>query len=289
MTSAIQRAIGFVHREGRVLERRILEAALEGGAAEPVGDALRGYQNSDGGFGWGLEPDKRAPSSQPLDVEIAWQSLDWAGIAPRELIEPACDYLASIGSGVSCVTERVREHPHAPHWSDASPEPSLNPTASLAGYLWKWSIDHPWRAAATDFCWSVLIDGPPDDAHSAVCVLRFLEHVPDRDRARAVIDALHPKLPTLNWLHYDPAAEGYGVSPLQLVPSPDSPWSDLFPLEVLESHLDRLESTQVDDGGWELTWPTIGPGAISEWRGRRTLENLLVLRACGRWPSGSER
>lgn len=277
-----QRAIDFVHREGRLLERRILEAAVEGRPPEPVGHVVRGYQNLDGGFGHGLEPDKRVPDSQPLDVEVAWQSLDWVGLAPGELIEPACDYLATIGSGVSCVTRSVRDHPHAPHWSDASHEPSLNPTASLAGYLWKWSIDHPWRAAATDYCWSALRDGPPDDAHSAVCVLRFLEHVPDRDRAAGVIDALRPELPTLNWLHYHAGADGYGVSPLHLVPDPRSPWNDLFPTDVLEGHLELLEKTQADDGGWELTWPTIGPAATSEWRGRRTLENLLVLRAYGR-------
>jgi hypothetical protein len=282
-----QRAIDFVHREGRVLERRILEAAVHGRPPEPVAHALRGYQNLDGGFGHGLEPDKRAPDSQPLDVAMAWQSLDWVGIAPAELVEPACEYLASVGSGVSCVTRSVREHPHAPHWSDASYQPSLNPTASLAGYLWKWSIDHPWRAAATDFCWSALSDGLPDDAHSAICVLRFLEHVPDRERAAAAIDALLPKLPTLTWLQYYAGADGYGVSPLQLVPDPRSPWRGLFPADVLEDHLEFLEKTQADDGGWELSWPTIGPAATSEWRGRRTLENLLVLRAYGRWPSGS--
>lgn len=281
-TEDIQRAVDFVHREGRVLERRILEAVVEGRPPESVGQVLRGYQNRDGGFGYGLEPDKRAPDSQPLDVEVAWQSLDWVGIAPTELVVPACDYLASLGAGVSCVTRRAREHPHAPHWSDAPQEPSLNPTASLAGYLWKWSIDHPWRAAATEFCWSALSGGPPDDAHSAICVLRFLEHVPDRDRAEAAVVALRSRLPSLALLHHDADAEGYGVSPLQLVPDPRSPWRDLFADRVVEDHLDHLEKTQAEDGGWELTWPTIGPAAISEWRGRRTLENLIVLRAHGR-------
>lgn len=280
----IERAVEFVHREGRVLERRILEAAFEGRPAEPVGEALRGYQNRDGGFGYGLEPDKRVPESQPLDVEIAWQSLDWAGVAPAHLVEPACDYLASIGSGVSCVTAGARAYAHAPHWSDASSEASLVPTAGLAGYLWKWSVDHPWRAAATEFCWSALDGGAAVEAHTAIGVLRLLEHVPERDRARAVADALRPQLPTMEWLHYHPRAEGYGVSPLQLVPDADSPWRDLFPADVLDAHLDALEETQLPDGGWDITWPTVGPAATSEWRGRLTLHNLLVLRAYGRLP-----
>ena len=285
-TKDLQHAVDFVHREGRVLERRILEAAFDGRPPEPVGDALCGYRNPDGGFGYGLEPDKRVPESQPLDVEVAWQSLDWAGIAPAGLVRPACDHLASLGGGlgggVGCVTAGVREHPHAPHWSDASSEASLNPTAGLAGYLWKWGIDHPWRAAATSFCWAALEEAPPSDAHSAIGVLRFLEHIPDLDRANAVVDALRPALPTLDWLHHRPDAPGYGVSPLQLVPDPGGRWPDLFPSEVLDGHLDHLEQTQEDDGGWEISWPTIGPAARSEWRGRRTLEHLLVLRAHGR-------
>ena len=282
-TENVRRAVDFVHREGRVLERRILEAVLEDGPSEPVVDAVRAHRNPDGGLGYGLEPDTRAPESQPLDTEVAWQSFDWVGIAPAEIVLPACDHLASIGAGVSCVTRSAQQHPHAPHWSDASQEPSLNPTAGLAGYLWKWAVDHPWRAAATSFCWSALADGPPNDAHTAIGVLRFLAHVPDRERADLVIEALRPELPTLAWLHQDAGAAGYGVSPLQLVPDPRSPWRTLFPDGVLDQHLDALERTQEDDGGWEITWPTIGPAARSEWRGRRTLEHLIVLRAHGRF------
>jgi hypothetical protein len=283
----IQRAIDFVHREGRPLERRILECTFAGRPAAPVGDALRGYRNADGGFGYGLEPDKRTPESQPLDVEIAWQSLDWVGIPPaddlvEELVEPACEYLASLGRGVSCVTAGVRDHPHAPHWTEASTEPSLNPTAGLAGYLWKWSVDHPWREAATEFCWTALDLDPSIDAHAAIGLVRFLEHVPDRDRATAVAEALRTQLPTMEWLHYFAGADGYGVSPLQLVPTPDGAGHDLFPTDILDGHLDALEKTQAADGGWDITWPTIGPAAISEWRGRVTLQNLLVLRAYGR-------
>jgi hypothetical protein len=288
-TDMFNAARQFIQLEGRLLERRLFATLFEGAPAAAVVDVLRGYRNPDGGFGYGLEPDKRAPESQPLDVEVAWQSLDWAGIAPPDLIEPACDYLASVGAGVSCVTAVVTKHAHAPHWSDASDEPSLNPTAGLAGYLWKWDVDHPWRGAATEFCWSALDGGGPGgrggaaiDAHTASGLLRFLEHVPDRERALAAIDALRRQLPTMEWLHYDAGAEGYGVRPLQLVPTPASPWADLFPIDVLDGHLDVLEKTQSADGGWDITWPTIGPAAVSEWRGRLTLQNLLALRAYGR-------
>ena len=281
-TTDLARAVDFVHREGRVLERRVAAALFDRQGAAAVATALRSYQNPDGGFGWGLEPDKRVPHSQPLDVEIAWQTLDWVGAAPADLVEPACDHLASIGPGVSCVTQAVVEHPHAPHWGDASDAPSLNPTASLAGYLWKWGVDHAWRAAATEFCWSALGADPEMDAHTAIGVLRFLAHVPDRDRAEAAIAALRRQLPTMPWLQHDPASGGYGVSPLQLLPTADNPWPDLFPPDVIEGHLDALETSQAEDGGWTIRWPTLGVAAEREWRGRLTLQHLVVLRGYGR-------
>lgn len=292
-SDTVQRAVDFVRRDGRILERRILDAAIDGRPTRHVIDALLPHRNDDGGFGHGLEPDKRTPTSQPLDTEVAWQSLDWAGALPgvagdpaataaTDLVLASCDHLASLGDGVSCLTPDALDHPHAGHWAYASPEPDLNPTADLAGFLWQWSIDHPWRAAATEFCWTVLTDELPLDAHAAIGVFRFLENVPDRGRADSVATAIGDRLADLQWFHYDAEADGYGVTPLQLLPDPAGRYAGLVPADVRTAHLDLLERTQRDDGGWNIDWPTIGPAAVAEWRGHRTLENLLVLRAHGR-------
>ena len=65
----------FILREGRLLERRLFATCFEGAPATGVVDVLRGYRNDDGGFGHGLEPDKRCPASLPIDVEAALQAL----------------------------------------------------------------------------------------------------------------------------------------------------------------------------------------------------------------------
>lgn len=51
----------------RVFDRRRFEATTTGGdpASEAVVQALDAYRNPDGSYGWGLEPDLRAPESQP--------------------------------------------------------------------------------------------------------------------------------------------------------------------------------------------------------------------------------
>ncbi|HET6185944.1 MAG TPA: hypothetical protein VFE59_02975, partial [Trebonia sp.] len=55
----------FMLNQARLLERRLFATCFLGQRAARVVDALRGYQNDDGGFGHALEPDKRCPASLP--------------------------------------------------------------------------------------------------------------------------------------------------------------------------------------------------------------------------------
>src|SRR5215467_10792712 len=88
----------FIIGQGRLLERRLFATCFEGAPGAGVVDALRGYRNDDGGFGHGLEPDKRCPASLPIDVEMALQALVTAGTGDGELVRGACDYLAKIAA-----------------------------------------------------------------------------------------------------------------------------------------------------------------------------------------------
>jgi hypothetical protein len=55
----------FLRAEARLLEQRLFDTLFHGAPASGVVDALRGYRNADGGFGHGLEPDKRCPAACP--------------------------------------------------------------------------------------------------------------------------------------------------------------------------------------------------------------------------------
>src|ERR687891_2345340 len=92
----IAAARSFMAAHGRVLDGRRFELLFDGADAEPVLAALRAYRNSDGGFGHGLEPDLRAPESQP---GAAWHAFEvFADIAPATAPEAAelCDWLDSV-------------------------------------------------------------------------------------------------------------------------------------------------------------------------------------------------
>jgi hypothetical protein len=281
------RARDFLLREGRLLDRRLFAVLFEG--ADPAGavDVLRGYQNPDGGFGHGLEPDKRCPDSLPIDVEAALRAMVTAGHVDEPMVRRACDWLASVASpdGAVALSFPVMEpYPRAEHWTEWTYTPGFNPTAGLAGLLHEAGIDHPFRERATAWCWSALDraleeGGFPDDAHAMSEVMILLEHVSDRSRAEGFAERVGEWLPKLNWYRADPADPTYGVTPLHLAPTPQSLWRQLFTDDVIEGHLDRLVRDQQDDGGWAITWEPPSVASTLEWRGIQTLWALRVLAA----------
>ena len=275
----------FIQREGRLLEQRLAAAVFDGGPPAGVIDALRGYQNPDGGFGHGLEPDKRCPDSQGIDVEVALQAMAAAGIVDHDMVGRACDFLAGIASpdgAVSLATPAIEAYPRAAHWSDWTYAPGLNPTAGLTGLLHRLGIEHPWLTQATEWCWAALADGVVGDAHVVSEVFVFLAHVPDQDRADALAPALLEALVKADHYRADPLDPAYGVRPLHIAPTPLSRWRSLFADDLIEAHLDRVERDQQPDGGWAIAWEPPSAASTLEYRAMETLRSLRVLAAYGR-------
>jgi hypothetical protein len=283
----------FLLSQGRLLERRLFATCFEGAPASGVIDALRGYVNDDGGFGHGLEPDKRCPASLPIDVEVALRAMVTAGAADAALIAGACDYLAGVadeaasGGAVPLAFPVIEGYPRAAHWSDWTYEPGLNPTAGLVGLLWQLGADHPWVSAGAEYCWTQLDKADlPAEAHALSEVLVFLASSPERDRADAVAARVREQLGAASSARLDPDDASYGLSPLAFAPEADSRWRGLFADELIDAHLDRVESGQEPDGGWSIRWEPPSQASLLEWRGMVTLDNLRTLVSYGRIQPG---
>jgi hypothetical protein len=278
-------ARAFLEREGRLLERRLAAALFDGGPVDSVVDTLRGYRNPDGGFGHGLEPDKRCPDSLPIDVEGALEVLIVAGAVEDRMVLDACDWLGRVAAPDGAVPLSfpvVEGYPRAEHWSDWTYTPGLNPTAGIAGRLHQLAVQHPWLDRATEWCWERLEAGFDEDAHALREVAVFLAHVPDRSRAESVGVAVGDWLAKAQHYRADADDPSYGVTPLDLAPGPDGPWSHLFDAATIDGHLDRLLRDQQPDGGWAITWEPPSAASTLEWRGMMTLWALRVLQAYGR-------
>jgi hypothetical protein len=276
----------FLAANARVLERRRFERLFAGADPGPVRDAVAAYRNPDGGFGHALEPDGRCPASQPLAIEFALRSLHEADAWDDGLAEGACGWLAAHappGGGAVFVEPSIAGWPHAP-WlvpEDGNPA-SLITTGLLAGTLHARGVGHPWLDGATDLLWSriaTLTSGGPYDMRA---ILRFLDHAPDRERARAALTPLGRMIFDEDMVALEPGTPGEVHSPLEFAPLPGSLARDLFDASLIAAHLDHLAAAQRDDGGWMFNWLAWSPAAEREWRGAVTVDALHLLRANGR-------
>lgn len=279
-----QRAAEFIDSRARLIERRLFDRLFRAGTAESVSAAVRAYQNADGGLGFALEPDLRTPRSQPLFAEIGLNTLSAAGARDRGLAEQLCEFLDRVAAPDGLVPPALPdcyEHARAGHWDprDFALSPSLNVTLGVCGLLHEQGAQHPWLERATATGLERLAQAPPTDAHSLLGATRFVELAPG---GAACFDAVAAQIPGASFFLPDAPVTGYGVTPLQFAPRPDSPWAALFRREQLDAHLDDLASRQQEDGGWPIAWQAPGPTAELEWRGRLTLEALTTLCAYGR-------
>ena len=280
-------AARFLAASGRVLDRRRFERHFAGGAARPVRDAVAAYRNDDGGFGHALEPDGRAPGSQPAALQLALRTLHEVDAWDEDLVAGGCDWLersAPAEGGAMFVDPGIAGWPHAPWWRPQDGLPaSLVTTGAIVGTLNARGFRHPWVERANELMWSRVEALGEPLPYEMLGIVAFLQTAPGRARARAAIDALADSLHRVVTL--DPDAPGEVHGPLEFAPLPDSLARAVFDAGTIEAHLDHLAGAQRDDGGWTFNWPAWSPAAEADWRGSITVDALLTLRANGRLPA----
>ena len=286
-------AADFLAGSARVLDRRRFDLLFGDGEPGPVLAAVDGYRNPDGGYGWGLEPDLRSRTSQPGGGLHAFEA--FADVAPvvsgraREL----CDWLegVTLADGGLPFALRVPDAAAcAPFWASADgTESSLQITAVVAATAHRVAAfdpavaGHPWLARATEYCLSAARDLPPEPHAMA---LAFTAQVLDAAAgvapvAAELMDALQPHVPADGLLHVAGGAEDEYMRPLDFAPFPGGPARSLFSAGVIELELQRLADAQQPDGGWPVGFASYSPAATLEWRGHRTVQALILLRANG--------
>jgi hypothetical protein len=283
---ALDAAERFLWLNARLIDRLRYLHLFKGDDAGPVLDALRAYQNPDGGFGHALEPDLRGPRSQPAPVASALEVLDEIGAGADPMVGRACDYLLTITTadgGVPFVLPSARDFPRAPWWEAGDDPPaSLVTTPAIAGTLHKLGVAHPWLERATEFCWRRLERFEAQHFYELRGVLIFLAHVPDRQRAESCFERIGPQMFERKLVELDPHAPGEVHGPLDFAPVPHAMARRLFADDLMASHLDALAARQQEDGGWTVNWTIWTPAAGPEWRGWATVHALSTLRAYGR-------
>jgi len=284
----MERATDFVWKNARLLDRRLLAFFFLGAPAETVASALAAYQNADGGFGNALEPDKRCPESQPVDVQVAFEILDMAGLMadPRIqqlLVLPACDFLQSIApvpGGVPFSLPTANAYPHAPWWqAPENPPAAINPTAAIVGVLLKNRVSHPFVEQGVAYCWAEIERSQTTEYHDLMPMVGFLENAPELERAGRELTRITQRIKSSGVVAYDPNATGYLHYPTEWAPTPNNYLKILFSDELMAQQLEYLTARQQPDGGWPISWEPVSPFVAGEWRGWVTVMALRTLKA----------
>ncbi len=272
----IEHARNFIWHNARTLEQRWFEHAFDGGSGDAVVRAVLAYRNDDGGYGHGLEPDHRGPTSQPLHALRALQVFGEVS-APEHAesvlawLEDTCpDGTVPFGMSTS------KGHPVAP-WITLDDQGGLLLTAQIAAALHALGITHPWLAKATDYCWAQVEGMTETHPYELRAAVMFLDEVPDRRRAELAAARLGQLKPSTEGY-----AEGEGMAPHFYAAKPTSLARSWFGDAEFAEDLDELQGGQQEDGGWNFGFPAFTPVVEFEWRSIATIEALLTLRRYGR-------
>ncbi|MEQ3552892.1 hypothetical protein WIS52_20690 [Pseudonocardia nematodicida] len=294
MSPDVAAALSFLAGHGRLLDRRRAELLLDRTGPDAVLAAVDGHRNDDGGYGWGIEPDLRAPESQPAGALHAFEVFAKIGPATTPRAVELCDWLEAVSlpdGGLPFALPVADRAACAPFWAGADPAVStLQSTAFTAGAALRVAAHdpvvagHPWLDRAARYCLDAV--AALEEAPHAIALsfaVRFLDAAHDRyPQAPALLERLGRFVPGDGRVPVAGGAEGETMRALDFAPFPGSPASALLDAGVIEAELDELAAGQRDDGGWAVDFGSFSPAAALEWRGYATVGALTTLRAHGR-------
>ena len=294
-----EKALAFVNRDACALDRAVARWLFRQGDVRDAVDELAAVQNSDGGFGHGLEPDFALRASSVLATTVGLQYADLLGLSTgHPIVAAAVGYLVDhydpTRARWAAVPEAVNDVPHAPWWSvDRTTKLSgvegswANPNAEVVGWLWRHRrlvpaalLDRVMAAAR-----EALVGAPsPMDMHDLLCWARWATALGD-EAPRAATERLLTEARAVVAKDVRQWA-AYGAKPLSLAPAPNS---ILFPAvqSLTNTNLDWEIGQQQPDGSWRPTWswgqyPEAWARAEVAWAGRLTVDTLRTLGAYGR-------
>ncbi|MGO3361282.1 MAG: hypothetical protein ACTIL2_02450 [Corynebacterium sp.] len=291
------RAATFMASQARVLDRRRFEVITtdSDAARKAIITGLDAHRNSDGGYGWGLEPDLRAQESQPAGALHAFEALVTAGPLTSPHTGGLMDWLerVSLPDGGLPFSLPVSDPTGcAPFWvaDDTPSEFSLQITAAITAQAHRVARfdaavrTHPWLQTATRYCFDAIrsLDEAPF-AYVLSFSLQMLDAASDtHPEAHELLRHVGQFVPADGAAPVTGGADGETLYLLDYAPEPDRPVRNLLDPDAVADDLDRLEQGQLPDGGWAVDFESYSEAAALEWRGRATVAAVGILRSHGR-------
>lgn len=264
-TEQLHQARALIFQQGRLLERQLYRYFFEDGDRADCLKALTAYQNPDGGFGNGLEPDLLCPDSSAIGAETALFVLGLLDYWEPDIIEPLLDWLEANQTEAGDIPHppaNMTRYPYQPWWANPDKERVL----VIAGMLSDWQAARPnFFARVRQFYEQLAL--PTDNSFYSYPFFVYLHRCQQTEADAAAFQTLLQRLPAIlseNDDHY-PLFGRY--------------WS-LFQFAVAPAALDQAAAATAaalrHDPGAELPYPE-----LPWWEPIFTLDHLVLLQKGG--------
>ncbi|RKJ40346.1 hypothetical protein D7X94_08350 [Acutalibacter sp. 1XD8-33] len=285
----VKKAEQFILENARPVELAKFQRQFQNGSVDAVIQALKPFQNPDGGFGHALEPDNWNPNSSPMTTNNALFHLFEAGALKEaeDMARGMAQYLKSSVDPEKLLwpgsIDSNKDYPHAIWWErQEDDEVTWNPGVSLAAFLVCMGEGEPWRGQVQKAFQE--LEKERDDNTLKCFILAYgllkqsgVEEIVDFDHARQAIQICVQKAVCTD-------VSKYGV---EYVPTPSTFPGEFLPESLvpqIRAELAVLDRLQMEDGGFDIPWQWYTPyekefqQARAWWRPRITIEKLSFYR-----------
>ncbi|MEI5906803.1 hypothetical protein WAK64_06990 [Bacillus spongiae] len=279
----------YIMTEGRELEKAMWRLQFAEGSEEDFLTELARYQNDDGGFGKGLEPDIRCELSSAIASTVALQLLSQYKVSSehtmvKKVIRYLLDTFNKEKMGWDIVPQEVEWYPRAPWWNYREQQEAWgNPNAEILGFLYEFSelVPPSLIDSLTDHALTYLQSLEQFEFHEFLCFHRLIERVPvevAEKMEKKFIEMMNScvTIDREKW-------SDYCLQPIDFVQSPASAFYDQF-VDVWRENLQFRLHLQEENGSWTPMWTwgnqyeKVWEVAKKDWTSVLTLKNALLLK-----------
>ncbi|WP_449621185.1 hypothetical protein [Robertmurraya sp. Marseille-Q9965] len=301
-----EKSSSWIKRNARPLEVARWEFNFEGGSKGKVIEYLSAFQNEDGGFGHGIEPDFWSPYSSPMATWAAGQILiEVDADKDEEVVKSMIEYLIKTnqrdtGMWLASLSEN-NQYPHAPwwQWTEGVQENWMfNPGAELAGFLVHWSSE---QSEASKIGWlsiekaiNRLMNAAEMDKHELnnyqqLLKVLHLNEATFNSKIQFSLTEVSNKIIELIKLCVEREVSawsaGYKPLPLDFIKSPNHSLCEEFK-DLIEQNLNFYVDSLSEEGTWDISWewgsyPEEFAVARRQWKGILTVDRYKVLKSFG--------
>lgn len=254
----------YVFQHARLLERQLFDYFFGSGSQEACLRALQAFQNPDGGFGNGLEPDLLCPGSSAIGAESALFVLDILDSRDPSILEPLVDWLVTQQQSDGILPHPpadMQQYPYQEWWGN----PDHDRVLAISAYLVKFESAPPEFLKKADAFYRQTTLPAPDNYYNYPYFL-YQKYVSARNDS-TILPVLSKAIPLILEKHADH------------FPLFNRAWyhaTDLLSPDVVHQQAQIFVDALQPDGGLLAPYPQ-----CPWWRPIWTVEGLILLKRAG--------